>query len=291
MQLHRRAGPTLPKSIVFRSRCIGPLSSAVARSCCGRCWRCSRRCPAAFRLSTGGADLRDRRRRGRGDLGRTTRLRRAALRQPPEVWALGVGGLFGYHALYFTALKTAPPAEAGLINYLWPLLIVLLSALLPDERLRLHHVVGALLGLVGTVVLFTGGRALTLAAEYVPGFAAAFVAAFVWAIYSVLSRRFAAVPTDAVVGFCLAYGGAIGDLPSPVRGHGVAGDCPRVAGRRGPRYRPGRRGLLRLGFRRQARRYPRARALPPTWRRCSRPPFWWRPVSPRPPGRWRLPPP
>ncbi|MBZ0138517.1 MAG: EamA family transporter, partial [Pseudorhodoplanes sp.] len=32
---------------------------------------------------------------------------------------------------------------------------------------------------------------------------AAFVAAFVWAVYSVLSRRFASVPTDAVVGFCL----------------------------------------------------------------------------------------
>jgi drug/metabolite transporter (DMT)-like permease len=128
----------------------------------------------------------------------------SALRQPPEVWTLGVGGLFGYHALYFTALKTAPPAEAGLISYLWPLLIVLFSALLPGERLRPHHVAGALLGLVGTLVLFFGGRSFTLAAEYVPGFAAAFVAAFVWATYSVLSRRFAAVPTDAVVGFCLS---------------------------------------------------------------------------------------
>ena len=126
-----------------------------------------------------------------------------ALKQPPEVWALGVGGLFGYHALYFTALKTAPPAEAGLINYLWPLLIVLLSALLPQERLRVHHVVGALMGLAGTVVLFTGGSGLALAADYLPGFAAAFVAAFVWATYSVLSRRFPAVPTDAVAGFCL----------------------------------------------------------------------------------------
>jgi drug/metabolite transporter (DMT)-like permease len=126
-----------------------------------------------------------------------------ALRQRPEVWALGVGGLFGYHALYFIALKTAPPAEAGLINYLWPLLIVLLSALLPGERLRAHHIVGALLGLAGTALLFMGGRGLALAADYLPGFAAAFVAAFVWSTYSVLSRRFAAVPTDAVVGFCL----------------------------------------------------------------------------------------
>jgi drug/metabolite transporter (DMT)-like permease len=127
----------------------------------------------------------------------------AALRQPAEVWALGVGGLFGYHALYFMALRFAPPAEAGLISYLWPLLIVLFSAFLPDEPLRLHHVAGAALGLAGTVTLALGRGGLEVAAESTPGYAAAFVAAFVWATYSVLSRRFAAVPTDAVAGFCL----------------------------------------------------------------------------------------
>jgi drug/metabolite transporter (DMT)-like permease len=126
-----------------------------------------------------------------------------ALKQPAAVWLLGVGGLFGYHALYFTALRNAPQAEAGLISYLWPLLIVLLSALLPGERLRLHHVAGALLGLAGTVVLFSGGRGFALSTDYIPGFAAAFVAAFVWATYSVMSRRFDTVPTDAVAGFCL----------------------------------------------------------------------------------------
>jgi len=127
-----------------------------------------------------------------------------ALRQPAQVWALGVGGLFGYHALYFMALRLAPPAEAGLINYLWPLLIVLFSALLPNERLRPHHVAGAVLGLLGTVVLLAGAGNLVLAVDDAPGLAAAFVAAFVWATYSVLSRRFAAVPTDVVAGFCAA---------------------------------------------------------------------------------------
>ncbi len=126
----------------------------------------------------------------------------AALKQRPEVWALGVGGLFGYHALYFIALRLAPPAEAGLINYLWPLLIVLFSALLPNERLWLHHIAGALLGLTGAVLLFAG-RGLELAGDFIPGYAAAFVAAFAWSTYSVLSRRFASVPTDAVAGFCL----------------------------------------------------------------------------------------
>src|SRR6478609_10107177 len=126
-----------------------------------------------------------------------------ALRQPPVAWAVGVGGLFGYHALYFLALRFAPPAEAGLLNYLWPLLIVLFSSFLPGERLAVHHIIGAVLGLVGTVLLFAGSTS-GFAPGQLPGLIAAFIAAFVWATYSVLSRRLKAVPTDAVAGFCLA---------------------------------------------------------------------------------------
>src|SRR3954451_198575 len=119
-----------------------------------------------------------------------------ALKQPLVAWVVGVGGLFGYHALYFLALRFAPPAEADLLNYLWPLLIVLFSSLLPGERLAPHHIIGALLGLVGTVLLLGGNSSGGFAAGQLPVFAAAFVAAFVWAAYSVMSRRLKAVPTD-----------------------------------------------------------------------------------------------
>src|SRR5215213_6207295 len=127
-----------------------------------------------------------------------------ALWQSPLAWLVGVGGLFGYHALYFLALRFAPPAEAGLLNYLWPLLIVLFSSLLPGERLAAHHVVGALLGFAGTLILFVGSSGGGFAPGQVPGLVAAFVAAFVWAGYSVMSRKLKSVPTDAVAGFCLA---------------------------------------------------------------------------------------
>lgn len=127
-----------------------------------------------------------------------------AFRLPPAAWIVGVGGLFGYHALYFISLRHAPPAEAGLINYLWPLLIVMFSAFLPGERLAAHHIIGALTGLAGTIVLFAGKGVSNFAWEHAPGFLAAFVAAFVWAGYSVLSRKLAHIPTDAVAGFCAA---------------------------------------------------------------------------------------
>ncbi|PLX38590.1 MAG: EamA family transporter [Hyphomicrobiales bacterium] len=128
----------------------------------------------------------------------------AALIQPWPVWLLGVGGLFGYHFFYYTALRNAPPVEAGLIAYLWPLLIVVFSALLPGERLRWFHIAGALLGLAGTALIVTGGRGFTLEAQHSLGYLAAGVCALTWSSYSILSRRFKAVPTDVVAGFCLA---------------------------------------------------------------------------------------
>ncbi|MBB6249515.1 DMT family transporter [Nitrospirillum iridis] len=128
----------------------------------------------------------------------------AALRQPPAAWILGVGGLFGYHFLFFLALKSAPAAEANLINYLWPLLIVLFAGLLPGERLGRRQVLGALVGLAGTVLLVTRGQGVHVDPAYLPGFLAAAGAAITWGAYSALSRLLGAVPTDAVAFFCLA---------------------------------------------------------------------------------------
>jgi len=127
-----------------------------------------------------------------------------ALRQPLPVWLLGIAGLFGYHFCYFFALRNAPPVEAGLINYLWPLLIVLFSALLPRERLRWNHIAGCALALAGAVLVVTRGQGFTFQAEYALGYGAALVAALAWSSYSVLSRRFAHVPSEAITGFCIA---------------------------------------------------------------------------------------
>jgi drug/metabolite transporter (DMT)-like permease len=124
------------------------------------------------------------------------------LRQPWPVWLIGVGGLFGYHAFYFTALSYAPAVDASLIAYLWPLLIVLMSSLLPGERLRWWHVAGGLMGLAGAALLVSMRGSLAFDPAYAIGYAAAFACALTWSTYSVLSRRFGSVPTDAVGGFC-----------------------------------------------------------------------------------------
>lgn len=121
---------------------------------------------------------------------------------PKLVWILGVGGLFGYHFFYFMALKNAPAVEASLIAYLWPLLIVVFSALLPGERLRWFHLAGALAGFIGAGLLVTKGNALAFDSQYGLGYLSALVCALTWSTYSVLSRRFGSIPTDSVGGFC-----------------------------------------------------------------------------------------
>lgn len=128
---------------------------------------------------------------------------RQFLRQPWPVWFVGVGGLFGYHFFYFTALRYAPPAEASLVSYLWPLLIVLMSGLVPGERLRWFHLLGAATAFLGAVTLILR-EGSSFSGSALIGYLAAVVCAFVWSGYSVLSRRFGEVPTDSVGGFCLA---------------------------------------------------------------------------------------
>ena len=120
-----------------------------------------------------------------------------------RVWALGVLGLFGYHFVYFTAIRSAPPVEVSLLAYLWPLFLVAFSALLPGEKLRWNHSLGVIVGLLGAILVITRGQSFSLAQGLGLGHALGFACAIIWASYSVLSRRFGKVPTDVVAGFCL----------------------------------------------------------------------------------------
>jgi drug/metabolite transporter (DMT)-like permease len=124
----------------------------------------------------------------------------------PGVLLLGIYGLFAYHLCAFMALRLAPPVEANLLNYLWPLLIVLLSPLfVPGAALRPRHVLGALLGFSGAALIVTGGKA-GFTSGALPGYALAVAAAVIWSTYSLLTKRYGGFPTATVSVFCLVSG-------------------------------------------------------------------------------------
>lgn len=128
-------------------------------------------------------------------------------RVPGRTLLLGCAGIFGYHFCLFMALRRAPPVEANLINYLWPLLMVILSPVfLPGTRLSLHHVLGGVLGLGGAALLVLGGHRTVPSTANLAGYGLALAAAFLWASYSLLCSRVARFPTAAVGAFCLLSG-------------------------------------------------------------------------------------
>ena len=127
-------------------------------------------------------------------------------RVPATTLALGVYGLFGFHFLLFIALRHAPPVEANLVNYLWPLFIVVLAPLfLPGLRLRAAHAVAAVVGFAGAAIAILGSGGST-GAGWSWGYLPALGAAVMWSTYSLLTRRFSHFPTSYVTWFCVASG-------------------------------------------------------------------------------------
>jgi drug/metabolite transporter (DMT)-like permease len=126
-------------------------------------------------------------------------------RVPLSTLALGVYGLFAYHFLLFMALRSAPPVEANLVNYLWPLLIVVLApVILRGFPLRLRHVLAALAGFAGAAIAILGGR--EVGGMWSQGYLAALAAAFIWSTYSLMTRRVAHFSTAAIGLFGLVSG-------------------------------------------------------------------------------------
>ena len=137
------------------------------------------------------------------------RFRLARWRVPLPTLVVGIYGLFGFHFLLFMALRHAPAVEANLINYLWPLgMVVMAPWFLQGVSLRARHVVAALIGFAGAAIAILGrGSAVSDGGGFQSGYVIALASAFVWASYSLLTRRLPTFPTAAVGGFAAASGG------------------------------------------------------------------------------------
>lgn len=131
---------------------------------------------------------------------------RVLLQQKPMVWIHNVAGLFGAHFMYFMAVQRAPVLEVSLIAYLWPLFIVLFAGFLPGEKLKAHHMIGVVLGLIGAFFVVSKGESFGLTQGLQSGHLIALPYAMYWAAYSVSIRRYGEIPSDIVAGFCLATG-------------------------------------------------------------------------------------
>lgn len=121
------------------------------------------------------------------------------IKQPAIIWVIGVGGIYGNDLVTIGALKNAPPIQVDLINYLWPILVVVFSGFLPNEKFSLRAVLSAFIGLMGIYILLTNGHGLNaFHFEYIKGYLLALAASIIWASYTLLSRFYHNTPREMI---------------------------------------------------------------------------------------------
>jgi len=126
---------------------------------------------------------------------------------PPSIWISAIIGMFGYHYLLFDAFSRAPAMSVNMIQYLWPLFIVLGTPLVTKVKLNAGHIIGALMGFVGVLLtLSQDNQGFNFNAENWLGYTEAFIAAILWAFYTLSNKRYTNMPLSAVAGFCLISG-------------------------------------------------------------------------------------
>lgn len=136
-----------------------------------------------------------------------------SLRNPREMFPsgklllFGTAGYFGYHFFLFYAFRFAPAVEANLINYLWPVLMVLFSPLfVRGTILRWYHCAGGGLAFLGCVFLLSGAPAESSTGEEMKGYILAALAAITWPLYSLGRRKLPATSVWSIGGLCLSAG-------------------------------------------------------------------------------------
>lgn len=118
----------------------------------------------------------------------------------------GVFGYFSYHFFLFYSFRFAPAVEANLINYLWPMLMVLFTPIFfRGMKLKFYHFFGAALAAGGCAVLVSG-KGADLKIEYIKGYSLAFLAAIMWPLYSIVKKKMKPTSLFSVGGFCLGAG-------------------------------------------------------------------------------------
>jgi drug/metabolite transporter (DMT)-like permease len=96
-------------------------------------------------------------------------------------------GIAGNQILYYFAFKLAPPFEANTLNYLWPIILIVLIDLHERKRPDIKQLAGMALGFAGCALLLTSGKDNAFA-NFNPGHLLAIGGACIWALYSAFAK-------------------------------------------------------------------------------------------------------
>ena len=139
------------------------------------------------------------------------------------ITGLGFLGLFMYSALYYFGIDELGSQEACILNYLWPMMIVIFACIILKERLTVRKVAAMIMSFAGIVVL-TLGQGEGASGNRLLGIAACVAAAVCYGLFSVLNKKHSLSQGVAMMWFwlttavCSFAASLIFESPQPISG-------------------------------------------------------------------------
>lgn len=107
---------------------------------------------------------------------------------------LAVTGIAGYNTIIYFALQYTTSINASVVNSTTPLFIAILAVFLLREKLLAHHAAGIILSVFGILfVISKGSVEVFLSWQINAGDFYVLAAVFMWALYSVIVKKYADV--------------------------------------------------------------------------------------------------
>ena len=131
-------------------------------------------------------------------------LKRYATKDYLYMSFLGILGSFVYYILLYGAFSMATAQEVFIINYLWPVLVVIFAVFILNEQLTPVKIISILISFTGVVIIVTKGNMLSISFGSIKGDIMAFFGAVSFSLFSVLGKRVKYDDTIAVFVYFLA---------------------------------------------------------------------------------------
>ena len=102
------------------------------------------------------------------------------------MWFLGI---FLYYIFLFGSFAIAPAGQANVVNYLWPVFIILFSIPILKEKFNYKTILAVLISFIGALIVFTRGEFSSFSNEYTFGYLLAALGAVCYGLFSVLGKK------------------------------------------------------------------------------------------------------
>ena len=102
---------------------------------------------------------------------------------------MGFLGIFLYYVFFYGSLALAPPGQVNVVNYLWPVFIIIFSIPILKEKYNYKTILAIVVSFIGALVAFTKGDIASFGGQYAGGYLLAATGALCYGLFSIIGKK------------------------------------------------------------------------------------------------------